>query len=247
MSAAAGRELRRRWLRASHVRCGGAGTRLVRAYGREMESPARPVPRVFLLSPARSDGPRADVLVHSPGALGEGLRSERGAALGHVYAWLSSLYFRGKLTYATHFGVSTLAAPSVLVITPGHGLCRPSTPVRASDLAAIAAIDVAADNPHFVEPLLRDARLLRDAVADETEIVLLGSVATPKYVDPLLAVFGGRLLFPREFVGRGDMSRGGLLLRAVRAGIELDYVPVQTSVRSGPRARRIAELGSGER
>jgi len=212
-----------------------------------MESAALPAPRVFLLSPARSDGPRADVLVHSPGELGEALRSERGAALGQVYAWLSSLYFRGKLSYATRFGASTLAAPGALVITPGHGLCRPSTPVRASDLAAIAQVDVDAKNPLFVEPLLRDARLLREAVSSETEIVLLGSVATTKYVDPLLAVFGERLLFPRAFVGRGDMSRGGLLLRAARAGDELAYVPVSTSARSGPRARRIAELDPGDR
>lgn len=176
--------------------------------------------------------------MHSPGALGEALRSERGAALGQVYAFLSSLYFRGKLSYATRFGSTTLAAPGALVITPGHGLCRPSTPVRTSDLTAIAQIDVDVKSPRFVEPLLRDARLLLTALPSEAEIVLLGSVATPKYVDPLLSVFGERLLFPREFVGRGDMSRGGLLLRAARAGDELVYVPVQTSARSGRRARR---------
>jgi hypothetical protein len=207
-----------------------------------MESPAEAVPRVFLLSPARSAGPRAEVLVNAKGELGQGLRSAQGAPLGLVYAWLSSLYFRGKLTYATRFGATHLPAPGVLVITPGHGLCRTSTPVRAGDLAAIAAVDVDASNPRFVEPLLRDARLLQSALPAMAEVVLLGSVATPKYVDPLLAVFGARLLFPSEFVGRGDMSRGGLLLRAAREGRELAYAPVQSSVRSGRRARRLAEL-----
>ena len=47
-----------------------------------------------------------------------------------------------------------------------------------------------------------------------TQFVLLGSVATDKYVGPLLDVFGDRLYFPATFAGRGDMSRGGLLLRA---------------------------------
>ncbi len=52
--------------------------------------------------------------------------------------------------------------------------------------------------------------------------MLLGSVATGKYVDPLTEALGDRLRFPGDFVGRGDMSRGGLLLRCVREGRELD-------------------------
>jgi hypothetical protein len=95
-----------------------------------------------------------------------------------------------------------------------------------------------------VAPLVRDATLLARELPAGCEIVLLGSVATPKYVDPLLGVLGERLLFPSQFVGRGDMSRGGLLLRAARENRQLEYVPVQTSVRSGRRARRLSELGS---
>jgi hypothetical protein len=53
--------------------------------------------------------------------------------------------------------------------------------------------------------------------------VLLGSVATGKYTEPLLEVFGERLLIPKDFVGLGDMSRGSLLLRAVREDEELTY------------------------
>jgi hypothetical protein len=200
------------------------------------------VARVFLLSPARCSGPRALGLQHAPGELGAALRSEQGAALGEVFAFLSSLYFRGKLTYAAHFGSARLPVPSALVITPGHGLCRPATRLRAADLAAIGQIEVDAENPHFVAPLLRDAELLGQNLPAEREIVLLGSIATPKYVAPLLSIFGKRLMFPREFVGRGDMSRGGMLLRAAREGRELDYIPVQSSVRRGARAPRLPKL-----
>jgi hypothetical protein len=197
--------------------------------------------RVFLLSPARSAGPRATALVQSPGALGEGLRSEQGAPLGDVYAWLSSLYFRGKLSYAARFAGRGLPVPGTLVITPGQGLCRPATRIRSAELGAIGQVDVDADNPAFVAPLARDAQLLARAFP-RGEVVLLGSIATPKYVDPLLAVVGERLLFPRDFVGRGDMSRGGMLLRATREGKELDYIAVLSSPRKGPRATRLARL-----
>ena len=70
--------------------------------------------------------------------------------------------------------------------------------------------------------------------------MLLGSVATDKYVRPLVRVFGDHLLFPSDFVGRGDMSRGALMLRAARDGRELAYAPVEGSARRGPRAPGIA-------
>ena len=66
--------------------------------------------------------------------------------------------------------------------------------------------------------------------------MLLGSVATGKYLGPMFAIFGHRLLFPEEFAGRGDMSRGGLLLpRAARAGEQLRYAPVGEMTRHGAR------------
>ena len=201
-----------------------------------------PAARVYLLSPARTGSPRALQLAASASPLGEALRSPEGAALGEVFAFLSSLYFRGKLAYASRFGAQGLAVPGALVITPGHGLCRPSTRVTSGDLAAMSRVEVAADNPAFVQPLLRDATRLLQSTPSDAEFVLLGSIATPKYVAPLLSVLGPRLLFPREFVGRGDMSRGGLLLRAERAGTPLEYVPVHSTERSGPRARRIDSM-----
>jgi hypothetical protein len=76
----------------------------------------------------------------------------------------------------------------------------------------------------------------------DCEVVLLGSVATPKYVEPLLGIFGERLMFPAEFVGRGDMSRGGLLLRYAREQAQLTYVPVAGAVRHGARPPRLPKL-----
>jgi hypothetical protein len=203
--------------------------------------------RVFLLSPASAAGRRAELLRRDGSrlALAEALRSEQGAAIGEVYTFLSSLYFRGKLTYAAAFAapvVGTQGVPGTLVITPGHGLCRPSTPVRLSHLVTMEQLEVDARNSAFVEPLRRDATLLHASLPADCQVVLLGSVATGKYVEPLLEVFAERLVFPREFVGRGNLSRGGLLLRAVREGSPLELVSVASSARRGPRARKLDEL-----
>ena len=86
------------------------------------------------------------------------------------------------------------------------------------------------------------ARALDEELGPDCEVVLLGSIASAKYVDILTDVFGDRLLFPVDFVGRGDMSRGGLLLRAVRSGEELPYVPVTGAVRHGPRPPRLPPI-----
>jgi hypothetical protein len=75
--------------------------------------------------------------------------------------------------------------------------------------------DVDIASAAFIDPLKRAADLVEAELAP-ARVVLLGSVATGKYVDTLLGVFGARLEFPSSFVGRGDMSRGGLLLRAAR-------------------------------
>jgi hypothetical protein len=55
----------------------------------------------------------------------------------------------------------------------------------------------------------------------------------------LMSAFGKRLLFPAEFVGRGDMSRGGLMLRCVEQGTELTYVPAQGAMRQGTRPPKL--------
>jgi hypothetical protein len=196
--------------------------------------------RVFLLSPASSGGERM-ALVLSPRArfaLAHAVQAD-GAPLGEVFRFASGLYFRGKLAYAEAFARPPAGAPGALVIAPGAGLVPPAAIVRAEDLRAFAAVPVDASDRRFREPLERDARALSETLDGRDEVVLLGSVASDKYVTPLLAAFGGRLLFPSAFVGRGDLSRGGLMLRAARAGIELEYRPVEGAVLRGPRPPRL--------
>jgi hypothetical protein len=131
---------------------------------------------------------------------------------------------------------------SVLVITPGRGLCPASLRVTWHDLQAIAAVDVDARNPAYTEPLYRDAAALAALTTLDTRFVLLGSIATDKYVEPLQRSLGSQLYFPSEFVGRGDMSRGGLMLRCAREGQPLHYFPVSGAVRHGPRSARLPRL-----
>jgi hypothetical protein len=82
-------------------------------------------------------------------------------------------------------------------------------------------------------------RALAGVLPTSSQIVLLGSIASGKYVNPLLEIFGANLLFPQEFVGRGDMSRGGLMLRCAQTGLELNYVSVRSTVRRGSRPPKL--------
>ena len=197
--------------------------------------------RVFLLSPAHCGGERAS-LVLSPLArfdLALRLRASSGAPLGEVFSFMSGLYFRGKLTYASAFASPPAGLPGVYVITPTDGLELAETAVDVSRLRRFARVDIHADDARFRRPLLRHARRLAEAIGPDGEVVLLGSIATGKYVEPLLEALGERLRFPSEFVGRGDMSRGGLLLRHARSGIELDYLAVRGATRRGARPPRL--------
>jgi hypothetical protein len=174
--------------------------------------------------------------------LARSLRSVAGAPLGDVFSFASGLYFRGKLAYARAFGRAPEAQQSALVITPGAGLVEPERHVRSAEVRRWARVPVDLDEARYRRPLERDARRLAATLSAEAEVVLLGSIASDKYVDLLLSVFGQQLLFPVDFVGRGDMSRGGLLLRAARGSGELPYRPVEGSVRRGPRPPRLERL-----
>ena len=191
--------------------------------------------RVFLLSPASTSGRRAEIL-RRPEAQFDLARRVRagGAPIGEVFSFLSGLYFRGKLTYATAFA----PAGGVFVITSSDGLVPPDRAVGLADLDRFASVDIDTTEPRYRAPLLRDLGALA-RTAPDAEVVLLGSIATDKYVEPLRTAFGDRLRFPADFAGRGDMSRGGLLLRCVDGGRELDYVPVTGAVRHGPRPPKL--------
>ncbi|PYM00346.1 MAG: hypothetical protein DMF13_10085 [Verrucomicrobia bacterium] len=143
------------------------------------------------------------------------LRSRERATLGEVFAFLSGLYFRGKLAYANTFART------------------------AEGIREFAEVDIHESDPRYREPLARDAQRLAKKLSAECEVVLLGSIATAKYVDVLLENFQHRLRFPADFVGRGDMSRGGLLLRCAVDKTELTYISVMGAVRSGKRPPKL--------
>jgi hypothetical protein len=200
--------------------------------------------RVFLLSPAHCGGERAGLLFRKEADfdLARRVRRPPGVPLGEVFSFLSGLYFRGKLAYAQAFAVPPAGLTGVYVITPNEGLRPADELVDLARLRRFAQVDIDADDARYHRPLRRDARRLAAVLGRGDEVVLLGSVATGKYVDPLTEALGERLRFPGDFVGRGDMSRGGLLLRSVRDGRELDYLPVAGSVRRGSRPARLARL-----
>ena len=196
--------------------------------------------RIFLLSPADCSGKRARLL-QEPDAdhdLARKLRGKDGAELGQVFSFVSSLYFRGKLAYARAFARPSRGQAGVHVITPCDGLRAPESPVGLRDLSLYAGVPVDPEEERYREPLLRDLRALAPAWA-QAEVVLLGSIASRKYSDLLTSVLGARLLFPSDFVGRGDMSRGGLMLRCVQEGRELRYVPLLGAKLRGRRPARL--------
>jgi hypothetical protein len=175
------------------------------------------------------------------------LRSGRGVAIGEVFAFVSGLYFKGKLAYALEFARppepgAPLTGSGALVITPTAGLRAVETGITMDALRGFAGVDIAANDPRYRKPLVTSARALDQEIGPDCEVVLLGSIASAKYVDVLTGIFGDRLLFPIDFVGRGDMSRGGLLLRCVRSGEELPYAPVTGAVRHGPRPPRLPPI-----
>ena len=209
-------------------------------------TPDDSIRRIFLLSPANLAGIRARRIMSDAAqfALAQQLRTTQGAMLGEVFSFVSGLYFRGKLAYARRFTrppdpSDPVAAGGILVITPNAGLRAADVYVTLDSLRASAGEPIDVANVRYRRPLERSARSLLDCVGPDCDVVLLGSIASGKYVEVLLPIFGERLLFPSSFVGRGDMSRGGLMLRCVEDGLELDYVPIAGAVRQGKRPPRL--------
>jgi hypothetical protein len=197
--------------------------------------------RVFVLSPAYAGGQRARMVMSERAQfdLARRLRSNKPPTLGEIFAFLSGLYFRGKLAYANAFAPPRRRRSSVLVITPTRGLVPAVTPIGLADLLEFAEVDIHEDDPRYRTPLERDVKRLAEKLPADSQIVLLGSIATAKYVEVLLQHFGERLCFPADFVGRGDMSRGGLLLRCAVDRCELNYIPVAGAVRKGKRPPKL--------
>jgi hypothetical protein len=198
---------------------------------------------VFLLSPANVAGERAKLLMNERAGLDLAIRLRGpGAGLGEVMSFLSGLYFRGKLAYARAYGRPSRGLEGALVITAGDGLRSAEQTIVLSDLRRWARVPIDGKVAAYREPLVRDARRVAKSLGTSGDAVLLGSIATGKYLDPLGEALGERLLIPAEFAGRGDMSRGGLMLRCVAAGKELTCVPVARAARHAPRPPRLSRL-----
>jgi len=197
--------------------------------------------RIFLLSPAYAGGERARMVMSERAQfdLARRLRSSEGVSLAEVFTFLSGLYFRGKIAYANAFARVKNGASGVLVITPTRGLVDAATRIGLDDLSEFAEGDIDLADPRYRKTLERDARKLAKRLTPKCEVVLLGSIASKKYVEVLLAHFGNQLRFPGDFVGRGDMSRGGLLLRCATDRQELNYISVQGAVLHGVRPPKL--------
>ncbi|CAN5821297.1 hypothetical protein BH23GEM9_BH23GEM9_24280 [soil metagenome] len=217
------------------------GRKAVEPLARVLRADATVSATIFLLSPASCAGRRAGLLIGGRGAfpLAERLRAGDAVPLAEVFSFLSGLYFRGKHAYAEAFAAPPPGAPGALVITTNRGLLPMDEPVTCADVEAFGSVPIDLADARYHEPLTRDATALAGSLPADAVVVLLGSVASGKYVDVLLDIFGARLHFPMDFVGRGDMSRGGLMLRCVDARTELEYVPVAGSPRRGSRPPRL--------
>ncbi|HYC89563.1 MAG TPA: hypothetical protein VEO54_10170 [Thermoanaerobaculia bacterium] len=178
--------------------------------------------KIFLVSPANLSGLRAKQLASPRAKFQTALRyqSPEGVPIADAFAFMSALYFRGKIAYARHF-----ADPpdGVLIITSGYGLVPPDWPLNEERLKRMKKIDVDVASRSYTKPLRDHAKQLASMLQPDAQVVLLGSVATGKYVDVLKPILGPWLRFPKLFAGLGDMARGGLMLRAVRANHELEY------------------------
>ena len=202
--------------------------------------------KVFLLSPAQMNGARAKQLMspRAQFAAAQSFRSEAGVTIAEAFSFMSCLYFRGKLAYANKFAAPPTGwvGTGIYVITPGFGLVPPDWSLNVTRMRRVQQTPVDPKSRAYREPLEDHAEALaKDIGRLDTDacVVLLGSVATGKYVDLLWPIFQERLLYPRSFAGRGDMSRGALMLRAARSGEELDYDPIESMLFKHPARRRL--------
>jgi len=202
------------------------------------------MPTVFLLSPARTDGVRAQMLLKATASFDLAVRFRtQGIPLAEAFSFASGLYFRGKIAYARRFAREE---DLIRVITTNCGLLEPDQIIRPADLRKFAEVGIDSTEERYIRPLRKHAQTLRTRIGPKGRVVLLGSIATGKYRELLLEVFGQQLLFPADFVGRGDMSRGALMLHAAKEGRPLSYQMVSGAVLKGRRAGgfRLVKLDS---
>ncbi|CAN5703429.1 hypothetical protein BH23GEM6_BH23GEM6_19130 [soil metagenome] len=194
---------------------------------------------LFLLSPANCSGKRAAILSRPDASfpLAEQFRA-RGAPIGEVFAFLSGLYFRGKLVYARRFGSVEADLPASLVITSNRGLVSPDAVIGPADLVSFTSVPIDLRETRYTAPMRESLLRLTTILSHDHRVVLLGSIATFKYVEILIDHLGERLLVPERFLGMGDMQRGALMLRSAEAGEELQYAGAEAAILSRARSLR---------
>src|SRR5947207_8922079 len=136
--------------------------------------------RIFLLSPAYAGGERARMIL-SDGAqfeLARKLRGKSGAPIADVFTFLSGLYFRGKIAYATTFARPARGMPGVFVITPTRGLVDARTRIHLDDLREFATVNIHESDSRYRGPFERDVRRLAKRLPAQTEIILFRSKST---------------------------------------------------------------------
>ena len=204
--------------------------------------------RIFLLSPANVAGKRAGMLLNPEAdfELARRLHTGDKVTLGEAFSFMSGLYFRGKLAYARAFAHPPAGLSGAYVITTNQGLVPAETLVSAEELDSFSKDLIDAQNRSYSDPLVGTALAISAATSGDCPIVLLGSVASGKYTHHLLPIFGELLQFPLEFVGRGDMSRGGLLLRQAAAHQMLEHGPVAGALLKGKRPPKLIPVRAKE-
>lgn len=170
-------------------------------------------------------------------------QSAEGVRIDQAMAFMSALYFRGKIAYAERFAQPgpAMEGSGIFIITPGYGLVPPDWRIDAERIKKLRKTPIDIRSRRYKKPLLEDAKTLADQLSSSALVILLGSVATGKYVDLLWPLFADRLRFPRRFAGIGDMSRGAMMLRAARSGEELEYVTLDFE-RHRPKGTRERNL-----
>jgi hypothetical protein len=168
------------------------------------------------------------------------LRGPTGVPIGELFSFFSSLYFRGKLAYANRFANPLVGVENCYVITSTMGIVPPHFAVTAAIVQEFTGVPIDLADDRYRLALHQSASQLHSKLGADFQVVLLGSIATDKYSAVLSECFGEHLAFPSDFLGRGDMSRGGLMLRAVAAGKELEY---QTLAAASRRGKRPPKLG----
>src|SRR5258705_211099 len=143
-------------------------------------------------------------MIFSPRAgfdLARRLQHGESLPLAEIFTFLSGLYFRGKVAYARTFANGGSGQCAVWVITTNRGLLKIDQPVSLEELRNFSDVNIDHQDARYRKPLQRDARRILKQFGPETDIVLLGSISTKKYVDCLVEVFGAQLKFPVDFVG----------------------------------------------